>query len=184
MAEDRDTGAQSKDLDALYDLIEGIEFAMLTTRRSDGQLVSRPMQTQEHDRVADLWFVTSEETEKLHELENDPHVNVSYFKPSTKEWVSVSGTASVSRDRDMIGELYSADWRAWLEDKGDDRNGGPDDPRIRLLLVEAQVVTYMSSGVSRPRMLFEVAKGILTGKRPEVGEVHHLEPRNTTAEKR
>ena len=38
-----------KKLDDLYDLIDGIEIAMLTTRRADGHLVSRPMQTQERD---------------------------------------------------------------------------------------------------------------------------------------
>ncbi len=171
-----------KDLDALYELIAGIEMAMLTTRRRDGQLVSRAMQTQEHDRVADLWFVTSEDTHKLEELEHDPHVNVSYLDGGTKEWVSVSGTATISRDREMIRELYSPDWRAWLQDEGGERDGGPGDPRIVLILVEAESVSFLKSDVSRPRMLFEVAKGIVTGERPNVGEVHHLEPKKRPSE--
>ena len=32
-----------KKLDDLYKLIDGIDIAMLTTRRADGHLVSRPM---------------------------------------------------------------------------------------------------------------------------------------------
>jgi hypothetical protein len=47
----------------LYELIEDIEIAMMTTRRSDGRLVSRPMATQKRATGADLWFVTSTETE-------------------------------------------------------------------------------------------------------------------------
>jgi chloramphenicol 3-O-phosphotransferase len=45
-----------KKLDDLYDLIDGIEIAMFTTRRADGHLVSRPMQTQERTSGVDLWF--------------------------------------------------------------------------------------------------------------------------------
>lgn len=37
--------ADNKRIDDLYDLIDDIEIAMLTTRRSDGRLVSRPMAT-------------------------------------------------------------------------------------------------------------------------------------------
>ncbi|MDB4870708.1 MAG: pyridoxamine 5-phosphate oxidase-related FMN-binding protein, partial [Gemmatimonadales bacterium] len=48
----------SKKIDELYDLIEGIETAMFTTRRADGLLVSRPMATQERIEGADLFFVT------------------------------------------------------------------------------------------------------------------------------
>jgi hypothetical protein len=33
-------------IDELYELIEGIEIAMFTTRRADERLISRPMATQ------------------------------------------------------------------------------------------------------------------------------------------
>ena len=55
----------SKKIDELYDLIKGIETAMFTTRRPNGQLVSRPMATQERIEGADLWFVTDASTHKL-----------------------------------------------------------------------------------------------------------------------
>ena len=41
--------AADKPLDELYALIDKIEMAMLTTRRPDGRLVSRPMATQKRD---------------------------------------------------------------------------------------------------------------------------------------
>src|SRR5690606_35271733 len=56
------TVADTKRVEELYDLIEGIEIAMFTTRRPDGRLVSRPMATQERRPDADLWFVTDVET--------------------------------------------------------------------------------------------------------------------------
>lgn len=63
-----DAVSVEKKLDDLYALIEGMEVAMMTTRRPDGYLVSRPMQTQDREAVADLWFVTNEESLKLDEL--------------------------------------------------------------------------------------------------------------------
>ena len=56
---------------------------------------------------ADLWFVTREGMAKLADIEHDPHINLAYYKDRTKEWVSVSGVASISRDRQKIHELYA-----------------------------------------------------------------------------
>ena len=53
---------------------------------------------------ADLWFVTTDDTPKLRDLAADPHVNLSYYKDRTREWVSVSGTATITRDRQKIHE--------------------------------------------------------------------------------
>ncbi|HYH83266.1 MAG TPA: pyridoxamine 5'-phosphate oxidase family protein [Longimicrobium sp.] len=175
MAETTPHGAEpvptEKKIDDLYKLVEGIEVAMFTTRRPDGSLVSRPMATQERDSMADFWFVTDGESDKMDELEHDAHVNLSYYRDRTREWVSVSGRARVSRDRAEVRRLYKPDWRAWFGDEGGQRDGGPDDPRLTLLLVDADSVVYMVSDTPRPVVLFEVVKGMLTGSPPDVGSV-------------
>jgi general stress protein 26 len=170
-ADDRnkDDAPLEKKLEDLYELIEGIEIAMFTTRRPDGQLVSRPMATQTQAEGADLWFVTDIDSHKLDELEFDPHVNLAYYRDRTREWVSVSGTATISRDRRAIRELYRPDWKAWFGDQGGERDGGPDDPRIALVLVDVHSVTYLKVNRPRPVVLFEVVKGMVTGTPPKVG---------------
>ena len=163
-----------KKLDELYNLIEGIEIAMFTTRRPDGRLVSRPMATQTQAEGSDLWFVTDIESHKLDELDFDPQVNLAYYKDRTREWVSVSGTATVTQDRQAIHELYRKDWKAWFGDEGGARDGGPDDPRLALILVDVESVTYLKVDKPQPLVLFEVAKGILTGTPPNVGKQREL----------
>ncbi len=172
----------TKKLDELYKLIDGNDVAMFTTRRPDGQLVSRPMATQERVTGADLWFVTDISSHKLHELEDDPHVNLAYYNPRTREWVSVSGIAQVTQDRNLIKELYKPDWKAWFGDQGGDRDGSASDPRIALILVEAQSVEYMVSNTPRPLVLFEVAKGMLTGTPLTMGEQRRLDERELRTE--
>jgi general stress protein 26 len=156
-------------LGKLYELIDDIEIALMTTRRADGSLVSRPMATQARAEGSDLWFATNAETAKIDELQTDPHVNLAYYKSSTYEFVSVSGIARLSRDPQRIRQLYSPDWRAWFGDEGGARNGGPEDPRIVLVLVEARSATYLKAHHGKAITLFNVVKGAVTGERPELG---------------
>lgn len=176
--ENRDDAAPTeKKLDDLYRLIDGNDIAMFTTRRADGYLVSRPMATQERVTGVDLWFVTDISSHKLDDLVSDPHVNLAYYNTKSREWVSVSGTAVVSQDRNMIRELYKPDWKAWFGNNGGAEDGGPDDPRLALVLVEAHSVEYMVSNEPRPLVLFKVAKAIVTGTAPKVGEQRTLTER-------
>lgn len=108
-------------LEKLYNHIDEIEIAMMTTRRPDGHLHSRAMATQKRAAGADLWLVTLENSQKVRDLTGDPHVNLSYYKDRTREWISVSGLASITRDHQKIHELYAPDWKAWFPKEDDPR---------------------------------------------------------------
>jgi general stress protein 26 len=162
-------------LTKLYELIDEVEIAMMTTRRPDGHLRSRAMATQKPAAGADLWFVAREGTGKLAEIAHDPHINLSYFKNSNTEWVSVSGEAKLSRDRAKIHELYAPDWALWFDKAGDERHGTADDPRIVLIGVTVFAAEFLAIDAPRPVLLFEMAKGWLTGTEPQLGEMHVLQ---------
>ena len=177
----RANGEERKDrgsLDELWKLVEGIETAMLTTRRADGHLVSRPMATQKRVSGADFWFVTTKASPKVKEIAAEPRVNLSYYKDRTREWVSVSGEARLSDDRGKIRELYAPDWRAWFEDEGGAKDGGPDDPRMILIGVDAVTAQYMTVNKPQPLVLFELVKGMVTGKAPQIGDVKEIPVKN------
>jgi general stress protein 26 len=159
----------------MYAQVYEIGVAMLTTRRPDGHLRSRAMATQKRAEGADLWFVAMEGTEKQRDIEHDPHVNLSYYKNRTREWVSVSGIAHISRDRQKIRELYEPDWKAWFGHDGDPRHGTPDDPRIVLIGVDVHAAVFLEVNQPQPIILFEVIKGWATGDAPEIGEMHRIE---------
>ena len=162
-------------LEKFYGLIEEITVAMMTTRRPDGHLESRAMANQKRAAGADLWFVTAEGSAKLRDLERDAHVNLAYYKPGSYEWVSASGIATLSRDRNKIKELYEADWMAWFGQEGDPRHGTPDDPRMVLIGVDVHAAIFLEVNKPKPLILFELAKGWFTGARVEAGDTHHLD---------
>jgi general stress protein 26 len=165
------TGSLSK----LYEMIDELDVAMLTTRRPDGHLESRAMANQKRAPGADLWFVSADGTGKLKDIEADPHVNLAYYKDRTREWVSVSGMAKLSRDRQTIRQLYAPDWKVWFPQKGDPRHGTPDDPRMVLIGVDVHAAVFLEVNAPQPVVLFEMVKGWLTGQEPDVGEMHRVE---------
>jgi general stress protein 26 len=162
------------ELEKLYALIDELEIAMMTTRRPDGHLESRAMATQKRAAGADLWFVASEDTGKIRDLRADPHVNLAYYKDRTREWISVSGLATLSDDRGKIRELYASDWKMWFADEGDPRHGTPDDPRLLLIGVDIHAAVFLEVDKPQPVVLYELAKGWLTGDMPDVGEMHRI----------
>ena len=163
------------ELEQLYEMIDEIEVAMLTTRREDDHLESRPMATQKRVTGADLWFVAADGSGKLADVERDPHVNLAYYKDRTREWISVSGLATLSRDREKIRELHAPDWKLWFGEEGDPRHGTADDPRLVLIGVEIHAASFLDITKPQPLVLFELAKGLVTGERVEIGETRRIE---------
>lgn len=162
------------ELEKFYETVDGLAAAMMTTRRADGHLQSRPMANQKRAAGADLWFVTTEGTPKLDDLAHDPHLNLAYYTDRNGEWVSVSGTAAISRDRAKIRELYAPDWKLWFPNEGDPRHGTVDDPRMVLIGVTVHAAVFLEINKPRPVLLFEAVKGWVTGTEPKLGETHVL----------
>lgn len=160
-------------IEELYGLIDDIEICMMTTRRPDGSLVSRPMATQKRAAGADVWFVTSTETEKLDEIETDPHVNLGYYDAKTREYVSVSGRAKRVDDRAKIEELYAPDWRVWFPGN-EPRAGTPEDPRIVLIGVDIDSAVYLETDKPRIVQAYEFVKGMITHERPDIGRTEKI----------
>ena len=164
----------AKNLAQFYKLVDEIEIAMFTTRRSDGHLASRPMATQVRAKGADLWFVTDKSSPKVREIRKDKHVNLSYYNDRTREWISVSGIARIVADRAKIRELYRSDWRAWFGDEGGAKDGSADDPRMVLIGVKISVAQYLELNKPRAVILFEVVKGMITGTKPDFPETKEI----------
>jgi general stress protein 26 len=125
--------------------------------------------------VLTLRLVTKEDTAKLRDIGGDPHVNLAYYKDRTREWVSVSGMATMTRDRGKIHELYASDWKMWFPDEGDPRHGTKDDPRMVLIGVDVHAAVFLEMDKPQPVVLFELVKSWLTGAEPDLGEMHRIE---------
>ncbi|RUP29957.1 hypothetical protein BC936DRAFT_138671 [Jimgerdemannia flammicorona] len=182
----QDVTETDKKLEDLYGLIKGIKSCMMTTRRRDGSLVSRAMTPREpNPKAADFWFFSNNASHKHDELTLDPQVNLSFFNTQTCEWVSVSGVARQVSDRDKIKELYQPDVKTWLGDLDDGvHNGGPEDPRLSLIFVEARTVHYNLQDIATPVKYFNIVRGMITREPPKVAAEHDLSKTELEAARR
>ena len=153
----------NKSVRKLASLIKGIRFAMLTTVCPDGTLRSRPMATQRDAFDGVLWFFTDDKSAKVFEIRNDTHVNVSYADPAKNNYVSVSGRASLVKDKVIAKELWNPLYKAWFPK-------GLDDPRLALLRVAVERAEYWDSPNSKLVQLGGFLKAIATGKAAKGGE--------------
>jgi general stress protein 26 len=160
----------------LKELMEGIDFCMLTTI-DNGLLRSRPMSTQQAEFDGDLWFFTSDNTHKVEEIEKDDRVCVGYAKPGDSTYVSVSGRAEIVKDRAKIEELWSPILKAWFPE-------GLDDPHLCLLKVSAEQAEYWESPSGKVVQLFGLVKALATGESAEWGDNEKLDLGGSGAEKK
>ena len=146
----------------LKDLLESIDFAMLTTI-AGGKFRSRPMSTQKFEFDGDLWFFTSDQTHKVEEIEADNRVLVAYSKPEDNTYVSVFGRAEITKDRAKIEELWSPIHKAWFPE-------GLDDPTLALLKVSVEEAEYWDAPSSKLVQIAGFVKALVTGQEADYGE--------------
>jgi general stress protein 26 len=55
-----------------------------------------------------LVFIANNSSPKFQEIQNDNHVNLSFFQTPSTHWASVSGIARVIEDRAVIKKYWSS----------------------------------------------------------------------------
>lgn len=151
------------DLQEVADLIEEIKFGMLSTEESDGTLRSRPMATIQMDATGALWFFTALDSPKIDEAAQHRLVSISYANPDKQDYLSVSGTASIVRDRAKMEALWTPWVKPWFPE-------GLDDPNLVLLKITITDAEYWKAPGNAVKRLFGLAKGMVTGNTDSLGE--------------
>ena len=145
----------------LWQLIKATKFAMLTTEDGD-ELRSRPMAVSQSAFDGTLWFFTRASAHKVDEVQAEQRVGVSFADPDRQNYVSVSGRASLVRDRDAIDGHWQEAMRTWFPK-------GKEDPDIALLKVEVTQAEYWDAPNSTMLHAYGYVKARLTGESPKPG---------------
>jgi general stress protein 26 len=154
----------NEDYKKLKELLVDIDFCMLTTVDDQGHLHSRPMSlNNDMDDEGNLWFFTSSNSLKAHEIENNPKVNASFANTDSHQYVSVSGVAGLVNDGAKIKELWKPILKAWFPD-------GPEQADLALLRIKIEKAEYWDSPSGTIAQAFSFVSAIITGKQVEMGE--------------
>jgi general stress protein 26 len=150
----------------LRDLINGFSTAMLITHGADDDWHARPMAVAGVDERLGLWFVTNEDSVKIQEIVHDTRAHV-VCQRDHSAYLSLSGVASLVRDRARVEKLWTESFRVWFP-------GGKDDPNLLLIQFQPSRAEYWdNTGFNRIAYLWDAAKAYMTGSKPEVREQAH-----------
>lgn len=149
-------------IEKLRDLAEDARICFFTTLIATHPLPTRPMALQKVEDDGTLYFFSAASSNKNHELESDPNVQLFFSNNGSSEYLSVFGKATVSRDRAKIKELWTEWAKAWFQ-------GGADDPDLTLISVYPESIEYWDTKHSKLVSLFKIATSIVTGKTMDDG---------------
>ena len=165
---DKQTQA-TPEMNKLAELVKEARIAMLTTAEPNGTLRSRPLATLQMDSQGTLWFFTSVTSPKVEEIDQHRQVNVSYANPDDMDYVSISGRATIVRDREKMKQL----WTKWVEPWFPK---GLDDPDLVLLAVQVDQAEYWDAPDSAVKRMFGLAKALRSGDTSGLGEHEKVTP--------
>jgi general stress protein 26 len=88
----------------------------------------------------DFLFLANTNSQKFDDIEKNKIVNISFQNSNNTDWISITGeVVTSSNDNPRIKEVYSKQVSAWFGNLGDGvHTGGPEDPRIKLIEVQAK----------------------------------------------
>ncbi len=152
--------ADKDDVTHVWDLVEKIGFCMFTSLDGE-ELRSRPMAAYVEREEGRICFLTDAKDHKDDEVAARPNVNLAFADAGSHTYVSVTGRARVSNDREKIRDLFNVPAKAWWE--------SPDDPNIRLLSVTPVDAQYWDSP-GTVRAYIKMAAAAVTSARPEMGD--------------
>jgi general stress protein 26 len=154
------------DTDRVWRLIETTRVCMFSNW--DGTKIrSRPMGAVVRRDERAIYFFTDKWADKDDEIRRYPQVCLAFADSGSEKYVSISGTAIISDDRDKIRQLWSAGAKVWW--------GEADNPDIRLITVQPEEAEFWDSP-GRWISNLKVAFALATGAHLEPGEHRRVRP--------
>jgi len=146
----------------LWELIKPVKAGMLTTWT--GQMIhARPMQhVNENLEEGILYFFTNAGKGKAEEMERYEDICITYANHQTSKYVSISATAEVVHDKELINKYWNMFVSAWFPE-------GKDSPDLRILKIHPYAAEYWDSPESKMVQLFKIVKANVTSTMPDMG---------------
>lgn len=161
--------SNQENIDKVQEIIKNVKFAMMNTVNKKGDVHAWPMTTNEASIGAkEIWFIGDKTSDVVKDLQDNKNVGLSYATQDAKNYVSISGNAELSTDKDKLDELWSPMDSAFFEQ-------GKEDPDVQLIKVVPHGIECWISGSSTINMFKMAAAAMQEGKTAEdIGETFKI----------
>lgn len=156
-------------IEKLQQLVNDIDVGMLATYPQGQNYVHAvPMSRQEVDEEGNIWFLFSSESDTHQHLRENRQVSLLYADIKNYSFLSVNGTAEISRDPQRIDKYWNKMVEGWFQK-------GKEDPNIRVLRIKPTEAHYWDTKSNKLVTFLKVAASAITGTRADVGRQGDLE---------
>lgn len=149
-------------IEKLKSLVDANKIAVFCTKLTELPIQSRPMGVQEVDDEGNLWFISSDASNKNFEIEKDDQVQLFFSNSSTSQFLSLFGHATIYKDRQKIEELWNPIAKAWFEE-------GKKDPKVTVIKVTPSDAYYWDTKDGKIITLIKMAGAAILGINPDIG---------------
>jgi general stress protein 26 len=149
-------------IDKMKELVKHNAMCLFTTSLAKLPLETRPMSVQKVCDQGNFWFLSADDSNHNQEIEKDPRVQLFFTNQGDAEFLSIYGTATISKDRKKIDELWTSMVKAWFPE-------GKDDPHITIIKVTPENGTYWDTKNGKTISLIKIATAAVTGNPADGG---------------
>ena len=145
-------------IEKLKELAEKSGNCFFATALSGFPVTARPMVLQEVDEMGTLWFISSKQSAKNHEIVQDNRVALYFQNNASYEFLTLSGRATIHTEKHIVEKYWNPLATAWFD--------GKDDPNITMIAVKPIDSMYWETKdgkiISFMRMSFGAVTNIKT----------------------
>ena len=148
-------------IDKIQEVVKDVKFAMMSTTNKKGDIHAWPMTTSETSLGAkEIWFIGDKTSDVVKDIQDDKRIGLTYATQDAKNYVSISGDAELSTDKDKLDELWTPVYSAFFAH-------GKEDENVQLIKVVPHGAECWISGNSAVNMFKMAAAAIQDGKTAE-----------------
>ncbi|MEP6582903.1 MAG: pyridoxamine 5'-phosphate oxidase family protein [Ginsengibacter sp.] len=118
---------------------------------------TRPMAVQKVDDDGNFWFLSSNDSHKNDEIENDMAVQLLFQGSNYSDFLNIYGRATITEDKEKIKELWQPILKTWFTE-------GVNDPRISVIKVTPEEGYYWDTKHNMAVGLLKRVTGAIIGK--------------------
>ncbi len=146
----------------LWDMLDDFAFCMATTHDGD-TMRSRPLSPRVDKDAGLIRFLVESATPMTAQVEQDQDINLAFIAPKDRNFISISGTASISQDRALIKQLWNKAAEAWFV-------GGPERANVGAITVNPSYAELWDGESSNIKTMWEMAKARGSDRKPDLTE--------------
>ena len=148
---------QEEAIKKFQELVDHSAVCLFTTNLSHLPLTTRPMSVQKVDEQGNFWFLSASDSSKNQEITSDNRVQLFFLNVSDYEFLTVYGTASISRDKKKIDELWTDIAKAWFSE-------GKEDPRVSVIKFQPDEAFYWDTKSGKIVSVIKIFASAVIGK--------------------